>query len=112
MFDAVDIYLVDGVNSGEVLMGRWVELGGQRELLLQQLPTGETLGAGVRRLKTADVAGQVVLHHAGVARHQGLGQHVVDEDVLGVGEVEGGGGVEEVGEVGDDVQLPSQLALL
>ena len=86
-------------------MGRRVELGGQRELLFKQLPTGETLGAGVRRLKAADVTRQVVLHDAGVADDQGLGEHVVDEDVLGVGEVEGGGGVEEVGEVGDDVQL-------
>ena len=91
MFDAVDIYLVDGVDSGEVLMGRWVELGGQRELLLQQLPTGETLGAGVRRLKAADVTRQVVLHDAGVADDERLGEHVVDEDVLGVHQVEGGG---------------------
>ena len=53
-----------------------------------------------------------MLHHAGVARHKGLGQHIVDEHVLGVGQVEGGGGVEEVGEVGDDVQFSSQLALL
>ena len=93
-------------------MGRWVELGGQRELLFKQLPTWETLGGGVRRLKAADVTRQVVLHHAGVARHKGLGQHIVDEHVLGVGQVEGGGGVEEVGEVGDDVQFSSQLALL
>ena len=91
MFDAVDIYLVDGVDSGEVLMGWWVELGGQRELLFQQLPTWETLGAGVRRLEAANVARQVVLHDAGVADDEGLGEHVVDEDVLGVHQVEGGG---------------------
>ena len=91
MFDAVDIYLVDGVNSGEVLMGRWVELGGQRELLLQQLPTGETLGAGIRRLETTDITRQVVLHDAGVADDERLGEHVVDEDVLGVHQLEGGG---------------------
>ena len=85
------VHLVDGVNSGKVLMGRWMELGGQRELLLQQLPTWETLGAGVRRLEAADVTRQVVLHDAGVADDEGLGEHVVDEDVLGVHQVEGGG---------------------
>ena len=72
-------------------MGRRVELGGQRELLFKQLPTGETLRAGVRRLKAADVTRQVVLHHAGVADDERLGEHVVDEDVLGVHQVEGGG---------------------
>ena len=72
-------------------MGRRVELGSQRELLFKQLPTGETLGAGVRRLKAAYVTRQVVLHDAGVADDERLGEHVVDEDVLGVHQVEGGG---------------------
>ena len=53
-----------------------------------------------------------MLHHAGVAGHKGLGQHVMDENVLGLGQVKGGGGGEEMGEVGDDVQLPAKLALL
>ena len=80
-----------------------MELGGQRELLLQQLPTGETLGAGVRRLEAANVARQVVLHDAGVADDERLGEHVVDEDVLGVHQLERGGGGEQVAEeVGGD----------
>ena len=44
-----------------------------------------------------------MLHDAGVADDERLGEHVVDEDVLGVHQLERGGGGEQVAEeVGGD----------
>ena len=44
-----------------------------------------------------------MLHDAGVADDERLGEHVVDEDVLGVHQLEGGGRGEQVAEeVGGD----------